>query len=83
MKQFYSVKAQQWVQSAELSNPLNGEFFFEVTNEQKEYMEDHISEVDEKLKHMIGVVPHTIKFEPFWNGIEDGYMCECYYDEAE
>ena len=70
----YSIKAQQWYQSAEMVIKENCEKTFEVTEEQKEYMEDHLNEVKKVLNY-----PYTIDFEPFWNGEEDAYFCTAYY----
>lgn len=56
-------------------------FSFEVTHDQKEYLEDsHCVPVDDMCDEYFGKEPHTIKFEPFWNGMEDVYTCDCYFD---
>lgn len=77
-----TIKAQQWYQSAEIGYVDDeGILTFQVSEEQKEYMESHMDEVDEKLKNkMLGIAPHTIRFEPFWDGEEDAYYCEVYWD---
>ena len=79
-----------WKESAGMSWTHNdssvvktGYFPFEVTVEQKEYLESHISDIDTWCEKTIGVIPHTIKFEPFNNGIEDEFTCDCYFDQEE
>ena len=74
-----------WKESASDALAQNGvndnEFSFEVTSEQKEYLEEgHLVEVDGWCNQNINMIPHTIKFEPFWNGTEDAYTCDCYFD---
>ena len=70
-----------WYQSAELAQAENGVLYFEVSEEQKKYMEKHMNEVDQKLEHKLGVVPHTIRFEKDWNGTEECYTCEAYINK--
>lgn len=57
----------------------NGYFTFEITVEQKDYLESHINEIDEWCERVIGEAPVTIVFEPFWNGLEDVFTCDCYF----
>ena len=52
-----------------------------VSSNGKEYLEEgHLVEVDGWCNQNINMIPHTIKFEPFWNGTEDAYTCDCYFD---
>lgn len=78
------MKAEFWYQSAEIAQLNDGILYFEVSGEQKEYMEAHIDEVDVVLGRMFGgeneTVPHTIRFEKDWNGIEGCYTCEAYWN---
>lgn len=76
-------RIENWYQSAELAEMIEGELTFEVTNEQKVWMESHMTEVDEKFENKFGVVPHTIYFEPFWNGEEDCFTCTALFDLDE
>lgn len=63
-----------WYQSVEIAEKVGNELSFEVTEGQKEYMEDHLNEVKKKLD-----CPYTIDFEPFFNGQENAYICTAYY----
>lgn len=74
------MRNDMWYQSAEIAEKVGNELSFEVTEGQKEYMESHMDEVDEKLGRKFGEAPHTIRFEKFFNGSEDVYTCECYFD---
>ena len=67
------MKANMWYQSAEMAEFINNELTFEVTEEQKEYMQKHMDEVYEKLDAV-----KRIDFEPFWNGVEDCFICTAY-----
>ena len=81
-------KVTQWKESAGESFAQNSEnaiknceFYFEVTTEQKEYLEEHFEELDGWFNVQFGLVPHTYKFEPFWNGTADVYTCEAYWGD--
>lgn len=75
------MKDNMWYQSAEIAEKVGNELSFEVTEGQKEYMESHMDEVDEKLESRFDEAPHTVRFEPFFNGVEDAFICECYFDK--
>ena len=45
-----NMKENMWYQSAEIAEKVGNELSFEVTEGQKEYMESHMDEVDEKLE---------------------------------
>ena len=64
---------ESWLESVENTEMLEGKVSFEVTKEQKEYMENHMDEVDEELEDMFDVVPNTIYFEPSCN--ENCFTC--------
>lgn len=73
-----------WKESASEAFAQNGikdnEFSFEVTSEQKEYLEEgHLKELDDWCDEHFDQIPHTVKFEPFFNGVEDVFTCECYF----
>lgn len=78
-----------WKESAEESYAQNlkkavenSEFSFEVTEEQKEHLEEnHFVELDGWFSCHFGFVPHTYRFEKFWNGTEDVYTCEAYWND--
>ena len=62
---------------------FSGYLPFYVDTEQKEYLENHIDEIDdwcEDERHF-GKKPVTIKFEEDWDGMEKCYTCECYFEE--
>lgn len=74
-----------WKESASMAlsqiGVNNNEFSFEVTQAQKEYLEEgHLKELDEWCNRHIEMIPTTVRFEPFWNGTEDAYTCDCYFD---
>ena len=73
-----------WYQLAEIAELNKGVLYFEVSEEQKDYMEAHLDEVDEKLGRLFGgedeAAPHTIRFEKDWNGVEECYVCEAYWN---
>lgn len=69
-----------WINN-ERSVAETGYFTFEITVEQKEYLEVHINKVDGWCEHTIGETPVAIKFEPFWNGMEDVFTCDCYFEK--
>lgn len=73
-----------WKESASMALTQGGivgsEFSFEVTSEQKEYLEGHLEELDGWCNQNIEMIPTTVKFEPFQNGTEDAYTCDCYFD---
>lgn len=79
MKDFF---INRWKDSASESFAQNGDniekngcFYFQITTEQKEYLEKHISDIDDWCEQTIGEIPTTIMFEPF-----DGeYTCDCYF----
>lgn len=80
----------RWKDSASESFANNGEhakesgcFTFEVTAEQKEYLEDNINEIDEfcKDEDHFGEETASIRFEPFFNGEDEVFTCECYFDK--
>ena len=73
-----------WKESASEAFAQNGvknnEFSFEVTSEQKEYLEEgHLKELDNWCYQHFKMIPDTVRFEPFHNGVEDVYTCECYF----
>lgn len=68
------MKDNMWYQSVEIAEKVGNELSFEVTEGQKEYMEDHLNEVKKKLDY-----PYTIDFESFFNGQENAYICTAYY----
>ena len=72
-----------WKESASEAFAQNGvkdnEFSFEVTSEQKEYLEEHMEELDDWCDEHFDQIPHTVRFEPFFNGVEDVFTCECYF----
>ena len=77
---------ERWKDSFRDAFACNGEhcketgfFCFEITVEQKEYLEDHIELIDAMCEDYFDKVPHTIKFEPFNNGMEYVYTCDCYF----
>jgi hypothetical protein len=74
-------RKEMWYQSAEIAEAKDGILYFEVSKEQKEYMESHMDEVDKKLARKSGIdlPPHTIRFEKDWNGEEECYTCEAYW----
>lgn len=79
-------KVNQWKESAGMAFEQNekyikenNEFYFEVTTEQKDYLEEHMEELDEWCNNTLEMIPHTVEFEPFWNGVEDVYTCDCYF----
>ena len=80
----YSVKAQQWIASAELANEIvDNEVSFEVTAEQKEFMQDdQMRCVDEFMEGRFSIVPHTYMFEPFWDGQDDVFICTAYFGQT-
>lgn len=80
----------RWEDSFRESFAFNGEhsketgfFSFEITPDQKEYLEDHHARpVDDMCADEVffGKAPHTIKFEEFNDGTEEGaYTCDCYF----
>ena len=69
---------ESFAQNGMMINPNAPTISFEITVGQKEYLENHISEVNEWCDDKFGVTPHEVKFEPFWNGMEDVYTCDCY-----
>lgn len=71
--------SESWINNEE-SVKKNGVLYFYVTTEQKEYLDDHISEVDGWCERTIGEIPHTIRFEEDWDGTETCYTCECYFN---
>ena len=83
------IEINRWKDSASMSWSANekearknGYFTFEVTAEQKEHLEkNHVKEVDEWCKNNFGEETVAIKFEPFFNGTEDVYTCECYFEK--
>lgn len=84
------IEINRWKDSAYLSLSNNeesiyktGNFYFVVTTEQKEYLEDNISEIDDWCLSNMEDIPHTIKFEPFCDGTEDVFTCDCYFDIDE
>lgn len=73
-----------WIQSLEIAQPIeDGVIYFEVSPEQKEYMEKHMWDVDEQFEWRYDAVVDSIEFEPFWNGVEDCFTCEVHYSEIE
>lgn len=72
-----------WQESANESFADNGvrnnKFMFEVTEPQKDYLEEHMEELDEWCNNHVGKIPHTVRFDSFWTGVEDLYDCECYF----
>lgn len=60
----------------------NGVLYFYIVTEQKEYLENHIDEIDDWCERTIGEIPHTIKFQEDWDEYdgEFGYYCQCYFD---
>lgn len=58
-----------------------GYFPFEITTEQKEYLESHINEIDGWCERTIGETPVTISFEQDNVDCEDGFDCECYFEK--
>ena len=78
-----------WKDSASLSLSSNhdsvvknGSFYFELSVEEKEYLESHLNEIDEWCEIVFEKSPHTIVFEPFWNGVENVYTCNCYFKNS-
>lgn len=72
-----------WKESASEAFAQNGvkdnEFYFEVTTEEKDYIEEHMEELDGWCNNHFEMIPHKVRFEPFFNGVEDVYTCECYF----
>lgn len=58
-----------------------GYFPFDISTEQKEYLESHVHEIDEWCERTIGETPVAIRFEEENQGNEDGYNCECYFEK--
>lgn len=73
----------EWKESASEAFAQNGvkdnEFEFEVTEQQKDYLEEHMEELDGWCNSHLDKIPHTVRFEQFFNGVEDAYTCECYF----
>lgn len=59
----------------------NGVFYFSVTVEQKEYLEKHINLIDEWCKNSVGEETTAIRFEKDWDGMQECYTCECYFEK--
>lgn len=58
----------------------NHEFSFEISEAQEyELFLNEYVELDEWFENNFGFKPHTYKFEPFWNGSEDAYICVAYW----
>ena len=76
------IEIMRWKDSAgenENSVVKNGVFYFSITTEQKEYLESHIDEIDGWCERTIGEIPHTIRFEEDWDGLQKCFTCECYF----
>ena len=73
-----------WKESASEAFTQNGvknnEFYFEVTAEEKDYLEEHLEELDSWCNNHFDKTPDTVRFEPFFNGVEDCFTCECYFN---
>ena len=69
----------EFIQSCEIAERNGNELNFEVSEVVKQWMEAHMTEVDDELERKFGETPHTIRFENFFNGEEDAYICECYF----
>lgn len=78
----YSVNAQQWIASAEMVNEIvDGELDIEFTSDQKEFLEDkHMKPLDDFCERRFQKTPHTYRFEPFFNGLDDVFICTAYFD---
>jgi hypothetical protein len=72
---------ESWSQN-EKSVKKNGVLYFFVTVEQKEYLEKHISEIDEWCEGSVGEETTAIRFEKDWDGMQECYTCECYFDNG-
>lgn len=77
----------EWQESANMAYTHNAEeivknkeFFFEVNQAEKDYIESHMKELDEWCEEHFGEEPHTVRFEDSWNGVEKCFDCECYFD---
>lgn len=59
----------------------NHEFSFEVDEAEKDELEiTNCVELDDWFEDHFKLVPHTYKFEQFWNGVEDVYTCNAYWN---
>ena len=83
-----SYKINHWKDSAseswsqnEKSVKKNGVLYFFVTVEQKEYLEKHTNEIDEWCKNSVGEETTAIRFEKDWDGMQECYTCECYFEK--
>lgn len=73
-----------WIQSLEIAQPIeDGVIYFEVSPEQKEYMESHKWNVDEQFEWRFNAVVDSIEFEKDFNGNEVCFTCEVHYTEIE
>lgn len=68
-----------WIPSAEnadIATLAYDYLLFVVSNEQKDYMNNHKEEVKEYFENKFDLKVNTISFEPFWDGVEDCWECE-------
>lgn len=61
---------------------VDGSFGFDVTFNQGIYLKGRTSQIDEMCQEVIGMTPHTIKFNKEWDEFTDEiyYVCVCYFD---
>lgn len=63
----------------------DGVFGFDVTFNQGIYLKGRTSQIVEMCQEVIGITPHTIKFNREWDEFTDEiyYVCVCYFDKPK
>ena len=61
----------------------DGAFGFDVTFNQGVYLKGRTTQIAEMCQEVIGMTPHTIKFNKEWDEFTDEiyYVCVCYFGE--